>query len=470
MTRVDNPGGDTRSLAYNAVGQLVSDVMTYRQGARRDRTLTYSPMGCLESVEAKHYGSGGGLSSHTRTSFICGRDGSRVVRQSQELPGGGIAKRIDFAGLAEIRTDEGIFLLRIKLGDTTLVEEARALATGGRVPEQSGYVHGDLRGSVVTQTAFNAPDPRDPLGNVFTREADYDPWGQTQGSSSLLPPKHQFLDQEPDPGLGTYQFGRRVYDPTLRRWLSPDPLLWAVPEMDAAVGEELNLYCYAANNPVRRIDPSGGQASDVRPWTPEEHRALLDAANGDVERQLSIMVENRQREELAAARPERSLGEKIWDKIVGTLKVGPVSANFDGKGNIGGQAEVGPVSYSGDVQERKEAGVRAGLVNASVNNQGHLSVGVGLGVGASAGIAKGEVGVGVKATFKPTERQHPFALGTLEVSLSASGKLGAEAGGKAEAKGKGEITSWKEDVKLSSSDDMEKHFRDARRALQPEKQ
>jgi RHS repeat-associated protein len=55
--------------------------------------------------------------------------------------------------------------------------------------------------------------------------------------------------------FGTYAFGRRVYDPSLRRWLSPDPLAAADPE--AVTIPELDLWGYAGANPVRNVDRQG---------------------------------------------------------------------------------------------------------------------------------------------------------------------------------------------------------------------
>jgi RHS repeat-associated protein len=75
--------------------------------------------------------------------------------------------------------------------------------------------------------------------------------------STVAKPRHQFVDFEPDRATGYYYMGARVYDPTLRRWLSPDPLMWAMPEIDAADGSQLNLFAYAKNNPTRFTDPSG---------------------------------------------------------------------------------------------------------------------------------------------------------------------------------------------------------------------
>ncbi len=70
-------------------------------------------------------------------------------------------------------------------------------------------------------------------------------------------PTHAFVGHEPDPGTGLYQFGARVYDPALRRWLSPDPLLVVLPDLDERWGQQLNLYAYVANNPVLVTDEDG---------------------------------------------------------------------------------------------------------------------------------------------------------------------------------------------------------------------
>jgi hypothetical protein len=51
----------------------------------------------------------------------------------------------------------------------------------------------------------------------------------------------------------------RIYDPSLGRMLSPDPVTQA-PEH----GQNYNRYSYAYNNPLRHIDPSGFQVEEVR--------------------------------------------------------------------------------------------------------------------------------------------------------------------------------------------------------------
>jgi len=139
----------------------------------------------------------------------------------------------------------------VPVNGAVTVEEARLLATGVRDDDQSGYIHTDLRGSTLAKTGWDAQ-----MSLPF-EEAEYDAWGKTLRVSTNSVPTHQFVGFEPDPATGWYFMGARVYDPTLRRWLSPDPLLLAAPQVDVNHGISLNLYAYADNEPVRLIDPDG---------------------------------------------------------------------------------------------------------------------------------------------------------------------------------------------------------------------
>ena len=175
-----------------------------------------------------------------------------MVARSTTKADGTPSRRIDFAGLAEIRPDDGVFMLRVPLQGSVAAEDARSLTTGARVRGLSSYVMSDARGSVLATTYLNV------FPATFAREAEYDAWGKTlAGYSTLASPKHGFAGAEPDEAVGTYSFGARTYDPSLRRWVSPDPLLAGRPDIDEHLGEALNLYSYADGNPVKKTDKSG---------------------------------------------------------------------------------------------------------------------------------------------------------------------------------------------------------------------
>ena len=242
--------GSSRELAYDDDGNLVADLWSLSETASFDvqaqeRQFTWNAAGCLTSVTADN-----GDALQAKTEFTCDSSGQTIARRTTAF-GAPVSTRVDIMGLGEILPEEGIFLLRIPVGGTVHVEEAWTIGTGERAPERSGYVLNDARGSVLAKTSFSSESP------TVNEEAEYDAWGATARISELSAPQHQFTGEEPDPVTGIYHFGVRAYDPSLRRWLSPDPLFLVSPESDAAGGALLNLYAYSANNPVRKIDESG---------------------------------------------------------------------------------------------------------------------------------------------------------------------------------------------------------------------
>jgi RHS repeat-associated protein len=63
---------------------------------------------------------------------------------------------------------------------------------------------------------------------------------------------YTFTDQEDDDDLGLYNYGARLYDPVLGKFISPDSI---VPYPDDP--QTLNRYSYVNNNPLRYVDPEG---------------------------------------------------------------------------------------------------------------------------------------------------------------------------------------------------------------------
>ena len=63
---------------------------------------------------------------------------------------------------------------------------------------------------------------------------------------------YTFTDQEDDDELGFYNYGARLYDPVLGKFLSPDSIVQAPDDP-----QTLNRYSYARNNPIIYVDPEG---------------------------------------------------------------------------------------------------------------------------------------------------------------------------------------------------------------------
>jgi RHS repeat-associated protein len=60
-----------------------------------------------------------------------------------------------------------------------------------------------------------------------------------------------------DADLGVVRMGVRDYDPTVSRFLSPDPLYLGTPSKCVGNPVDCTLYAYARNNPLLVVDPSG---------------------------------------------------------------------------------------------------------------------------------------------------------------------------------------------------------------------
>ncbi len=127
------------------------------------------------------------------------------------------------------------------------------------------YIHKDHLGSVEGVTGADGARTRtlahDPFGG--RRKADWTA-ALTRAEISALAgssdPRtrghtgHEHLDR-----TGLIHRGGRVYDPTLGRFLSPDPLVG-----DSGSAQAWNGYSYVSNSPMSFVDPSGRSQAPAR--------------------------------------------------------------------------------------------------------------------------------------------------------------------------------------------------------------
>jgi RHS repeat-associated protein len=146
----------------------------------------------------------------------------------------------------------------------------------GLLHEEAGgqvrYYHFDRRGSTIALT--------DTAGGVQGR-AYYGDWGEDAGSTGDMAVRFRFhgeLGVQTDPN-GLLLMGARYYHPTLRRFISPDPVdFWG----------GVNWYAFADNNPISNSDPLGlwvesGHApltshtiSKVGGFTPQDFQTMME--------------------------------------------------------------------------------------------------------------------------------------------------------------------------------------------------
>ena len=101
-------------------------------------------------------------------------------------------------------------------------------------------------------------------------------------STTRFPPS-RYTGKERDTESGNDYFGARYYASSMGRFLSPDPVI-ITPER-LTNPEQLNLYSYVANNPLRFIDPTGeilqcvGNADSQKQCFSDLQQIAGDAAN-----------------------------------------------------------------------------------------------------------------------------------------------------------------------------------------------
>jgi RHS repeat-associated protein len=135
--------------------------------------------------------------------------------------------------------------------------------------EKNGVLNGVLRdqcGSVVKIVDAGLNTVADYCYNAF---------GENDGNFSS---PWQYSAERVDPDTGLIHFPKRVYDPKVGRWLTPDPLGFA---------DGPNLYSYVHNNPLTHIDPLGLYSQGLKDFSMSLGRGFTDDFSWGVIEQIS---------------------------------------------------------------------------------------------------------------------------------------------------------------------------------------
>jgi RHS repeat-associated protein len=112
------------------------------------------------------------------------------------------------------------------------------------------YLHNDVSGSPVAAT--------DAAGNLVWKE-NYRPYGSKHANSAGSNANAIGYAGKPhDAQTGLSYMQARYYDATLGRFMGVDPA-----PADPAQVHSINRYAYAANNPLKYVDPDGHSPLDV---------------------------------------------------------------------------------------------------------------------------------------------------------------------------------------------------------------
>lgn len=129
----------------------------------------------------------------------------------------------------------------------------------------------------------------DEKADVISYE-EYYPYGSTSyqavrskkpGSVEVSTKRYRYTGKERDEETGLYYHGARYYAPWLSRWVNPDPLLISIRAYaknystyiyKQSVLNEINLYLFSADNPLKYIDPTGLdiEVNPLSQWTAEQ--------------------------------------------------------------------------------------------------------------------------------------------------------------------------------------------------------
>ncbi len=249
LNQVATWGGSATAIGYDADGNMTKGLTP----DGRAFTATYDAENRMTAIQ---YTDGGGVVR--RQEFTYGSDGYLGIRKN--YANGALT------GEQRYLWDAGK-LLQERDGSNAIV---RDYLWGINQPGGVGALLSLKQGGAAYQVFGN---PRGDITAILNSSGAvvasyaYDPFGGPLATVGSLSQPIRYSTKLYDEGTGLYYFGHRFYSPQLGRWLSRDPL---------AEMASINLYRFAANNPMTHFDPFGA-AENGGFWDRPEVQAQLQA-------------------------------------------------------------------------------------------------------------------------------------------------------------------------------------------------
>ena len=277
--------GWTRNYRYFQTGQPQTNNQVFATsvpGSENDLSLTYTydahgSMTSMPHLQVMEWDYADRL-KHTRplssgsnqnTYFTYDAAGQRVRKVSVATEGGFVAERIYLGGY-EIYRERLTPTASVELERQTLhvmddsrrvaMVDTKTRANGADIPSPTRIWRFQLDNHLGS-----AALELDEAGAVISYE-EYHPYGSTafhttNGNAEVSAKRYRYTGKEKDPETGLYYHGARYYAPWLGRWTAADPI---------GIAGGLNLYEYAAANPLLLKDPTGHKP--INPADPNVQR------------------------------------------------------------------------------------------------------------------------------------------------------------------------------------------------------
>lgn len=247
-------GGMSKTWAYDEIGNIISNNgISYTYLSNRKQTINsvgtstygFDNFGNISSDASRSYifDWNNKLRSITKSSntstYDYGEDGIRIIKKTPTLTTHYLDKFTELRGANVVRNIWRDNYLLASIDETGSVS----------------FNHQDLLKSSNIRT--------NNLGLIVKR-IEYLPFGDKRSSVGNYDNiKNRFTGQYEDEESDLYNYLQRFYDPVLSRFISADPLYSESIDELGTETQELNLYSYVKNNPIKNIDPNGLWTANV---------------------------------------------------------------------------------------------------------------------------------------------------------------------------------------------------------------